>query len=272
MTVKQNLHTHSVYCDGCDTIEEMIISAIDKGFGSIGFSSHSFVPNSTYHTLTPETLKDYKNEIGSLKQKYADKIKVYCGVEYEMESPTDLKGFDYTIGAVHALNIDGKFYDVDWTAEKSKNIIDKFFSGDGLKYAKAYYERLATLPKYGNFDILAHFDLITKFNEITPLFDEESHEYKSAIIETAKSLAGKIPFFEVNTGAVSRGYRKTPYPSPFIIKELKRLGFGAIVSSDCHNRDFLECGMRDADRLLIDCGFREKFILTDNGFKAVPLV
>ena len=272
MTLKQNLHTHSVFCDGNDTIEEIIISAIDKGFSSIGFSSHSYVEDATYHTLTPDTLKDYKREICALKQKYADKIKVYCGIEQDIESPVDSDGFDFTIGAVHTLKLGGKLYDVDWTAEKTKDIINNFFSGDGLKYAKVYYERLAQLPKYGDFDILAHFDLIAKFNEITPLFDEESDEYKSAVLETVRALAGKIPYFEVNTGAISRGYRKTPYPSPFIIKELKKSGFGAVVTTDCHNKDFLDCGMRDADRLLRECGFREKFILSDNGFKAVPLV
>ena len=36
----QNLHTHSTYCDGADTPEEMIETALEKGFTSIGFSGH----------------------------------------------------------------------------------------------------------------------------------------------------------------------------------------------------------------------------------------
>jgi histidinol-phosphatase (PHP family) len=35
-----NLHTHSLYCDGAATIEEMIVSAIENGFDSLGISSH----------------------------------------------------------------------------------------------------------------------------------------------------------------------------------------------------------------------------------------
>ena len=33
MNTLQNLHTHSTYCDGKDTVTEMIEAAISKGFG-----------------------------------------------------------------------------------------------------------------------------------------------------------------------------------------------------------------------------------------------
>ena len=35
--MKQNLHTHSIFCDGKDTIEEMTLEAISKGFDILGF-------------------------------------------------------------------------------------------------------------------------------------------------------------------------------------------------------------------------------------------
>ena len=34
------------------------------------------------------------------------------------------------------------------------------------------------------------------------------------------ALAGRIPLFEVNTGAIARGYRTTPYPDPFLLGQL----------------------------------------------------
>ena len=39
-----NLHTHSIFCDGKNTLEELIQSAIKKGFSVLGFSSHSIYP------------------------------------------------------------------------------------------------------------------------------------------------------------------------------------------------------------------------------------
>ena len=269
MNFKQNLHTHSVYCDGKDTLEGIILTAIEKGFDSIGFSSHSYMKYATYRCLTPESTEEYINEINELRLKYADKIKIYCGIEYEFDSEVDLKDFNYTIGAVHTLKLDGIYYDVDWTLKRTENVINKFFDGNGLRYAKAYYERLAELPKQGRFDILAHFDLVSKFQDKKELFDEDSKEYKYAVTEAIESLKGKIPYFEVNTGAISRGYRKMPYPSPYIVKELRRLGFGAVITSDCHNKDCLDCGFDIAERLLLDCGFKERYVLTDNGFKPI---
>lgn len=70
---------------------------------------------------------------------------------------------------------------------------------------------------------------------------------------------------------MARGYRTTPYPDPFVVKELKRLGFGAVITSDCHDANQLDCGFEAAAQLLKDCGFTEKYILTKDGFRGVPL-
>lgn len=267
---KQNLHTHSTYCDGADTLEEVVLTAIEKGFESIGFSGHSYM----YYNgrgMSPENTEKYKTEIKLLKDKYAEKIKIYCGLEFEMCSKVDLTGYDYLIGSVHYFPDENCPIAFDRSAQVVKEVIDTHFGGNGMNYAKEYYRNLAMLPKYGKFDILAHFDLITKHSDNVTFFDEESNEYRYAAIEAAEALSGKIPLFEVNTGAISRGYRKTPYPSPFIIKEMKRLGYGAVISSDCHDRNCLDLGFEDAAELLRSCGFTERYVLTDNGFKAVSL-
>ena len=36
-----NFHTHTTFCDGTGTPEQMVVSAIEKGFDVLGFSSHS---------------------------------------------------------------------------------------------------------------------------------------------------------------------------------------------------------------------------------------
>ena len=37
-----NLHTHTKFCDGSNTAEELVEEAIDKGFVSLGFSAHAY--------------------------------------------------------------------------------------------------------------------------------------------------------------------------------------------------------------------------------------
>ena len=48
--MKQNLHTHSTYCDGKSTIKEMIRSALLRDFEVLGFSGHSFTDFDTGDT------------------------------------------------------------------------------------------------------------------------------------------------------------------------------------------------------------------------------
>lgn len=265
---QQNLHIHTTYCDGNDTPEEIIVEACEKGFQSIGFSMHSFMRSCP---MSRSRIKNYKQEIGVLRRKYADKIDIYCGLEREMRDDTDLSGFDYVIGAVHYFHIADRVVGFDRDPQEVKRIIEEYFNGDGMAYARAYYEELARLPQYGKFDIIAHFDLITKHCERESFFDQKSKEYQRMAVESAEQLAGKIPYFEINTGAMARGYRTTPYPDVFMIKEMKRLGFGAVISTDCHDRRDLNYGYEEAVEILKKCGFKERFVLTGEGFIGVEL-
>lgn len=267
----QNLHTHTTFCDGADTPEEMILTAIEKGFDSLGFSAHSFMSYSPMFVKKGDKTGMYKKVVTELKEKYKDQLKVYLGLEVDIYSEPDMTDYDYLIASLHYFKFGDEYIPFDRNADFVENIINTHFGGDGMAYAKAYYKAMTEIPNYGNFDVIGHFDLITKHIDNCDFFDHTSKEYLDAAFETAEALRGKVPLFEVNTGAISRGYRKTPYPSISIIKELKRLGYGAVITSDCHSKDALDCRFDEAVELLKTCGFKEKYILTDNGFKEVEL-
>lgn len=189
-----------------------------------------------------------------------------------MYSDVSLDPYDYVIGSVHYLQKDGKMWGFDRSQEAVSALIDEAFGGDGMAYAKEYYAQLAHLPEYGKFDILGHADIICKHSDNVMFFDEESKEYRDAVTFALEALAGKIPLFEVNTGAIARGYRKTPYPTPYILRECKRLGFGAVVTSDCHDAAYLDCYFTQAFELLKSCGFTEHYVLKKRGFEAEAIV
>ncbi len=268
MTPLQNLHTHTTYADGVDTPEEMIRAAIAKGFSSIGFSEHS--PTISVGSMTVEEVPKYREEIRSLAAKYEGEIEVFCGLEFDTESKIPLDGYDYLIGSMHYLHDKGGRWPVDGSVERVQNAIDCVY-GNGLRFACAYFRDLCELPQYGKFDIVGHFDLASKNVERADFFDPSDPEYVKAGLQAIDALAGKIPFFEVNTGAISRGYRTTPYPSPVFLRAFRERGFGAVITTDCHDARFLDCGVSDAAELLCSCGFTERYILTKGGFEAVPL-
>ena len=56
-----------------------------------------------------------------------------------------------------------------------------------------------------------------------------------------------------------------------LLKEFREMKFGAVISSDCHNGQLLDCGFEEARSILDLCGFTERYVLTDTGFAAVAL-
>ena len=272
MSKKQNLHIHTTYADGKDKPEEMVVEAIRRGFDSIGFSEHSYMSFSSYpYQMTVKDMDNYKTEIRSLKSKYKDVIDIFCGMEFEMYSDVPTEGFDYLIGSVHYLDFDGCILGFDRGLEETLGYVNANFGGDGLKFAEKYFETITHLPEKGRFDIIGHFDLITKNNESGKFIDVSSKKYLNFGFEAIHSLKGKIPFFELNTGAISRGYRTSPYPQMEFLKEFNRLGFGVVITSDCHDKNFIDCFYDEAESLIAQAGFKTKWILTDSGFKETRL-
>jgi len=266
---KQNLHTHSTYCDGKDTPEEMIRAAMARGFSSLGFSMHS--PTGRTAIITADKLEAYRTEVLRLQEKYRGIFGVFLGIEYDFHSLCGAEGFEYTIASVHALLTEEGVRGFDTDLDATREYIRRYFAGDALRFSRTYYETLAEFPRLGNFDILGHVDLVTKNNELGRFFDTSSPEYLDHALEAVHALAGKIPLFEVNTGAVARGYRTAPYPQPEILREMRQLGYGAVITSDCHDSRFIDCCFDEAAELLRANGFRSRFILTENGFAETAL-
>ncbi|MBQ0005173.1 MAG: hypothetical protein KBS68_04840, partial [Clostridiales bacterium] len=84
-----------------------------------------------------------------------------------------------------------------------------------------------------------HFDLISKVNEKDHLFDEHHPRYVAAWQKAADKLLESGRPFEINTGAISRGYRTQPYPSLEMIEYLKERGASFVLASDSHNTETL---------------------------------
>lgn len=272
MNHKQNLHVHTTYADGKDTPEELIREAIARGFDSIGFSEHSYMAFSDYpYQMTVAEMADYVAEVRALKAKYRGTFDIFCGLEYEFFSDLDTGEFDYLIGSVHYLELEGKIRGFDRGLPEVQAYVNDFFDGDGIAFAKKYFETIMQLPERKKVDIIGHFDILTKTNELGRTIDTDSKEYLNAGFEAIHALKGKIPLFEVNTGAIPRGYRTAPYPQIDFMREFCRCGYGVVITSDCHNKAYLDSFYEESRQMLREAGFQSKCILTDNGFQEVAL-
>ena len=246
-----DLHVHTIYCDGKNSPEEMVLSAINKGVKKIGLLAHSYVDFDPVGTISQDRIPLFVAEVNKLKQKYQDKITVLCGIEYDTFSSIDVSVFDYVIGSVHYVSANGKKYAIDAGGEvELVKTCQEAFNGDYYALVDAYFEEVSTVIEKTNADIIGHFDIVSKYNKNGKFFDETSERYLSSAKKTIDKL---IPFgrlFEINTGAVSRGYKDFAYPSKLIIDYIKSKGGKFILSSDAHKSENIASNFDDYKKYL----------------------
>ncbi len=267
--IKSNFHTHTTFCDGKDTPENVIKTAIDKGLKAIGFTAHSYLEGDSDWTLKADGITKYIKEISALKESYADKIQVFCGVEQDYFSTPYKEKLDFIIGSVHAIEISGKLYSIDLSAKETKRIVDNFFDGDFDGLAKEYYKLLENVIEKTNADVIGHFDLITKFNDA--LGYRITENYKKYAMQAVEKLVKYNKPFEINTGAMANGYKKEPYPSKEILQIIRSLGGKIMINSDCHDKSLLDFGFESAETLAKEVGFTERAIITKHGVEYIKL-
>ncbi len=265
--IKENYHTHTIYCDGDNTPEEMINKAIELGFNYLGFSGHGHTDKDGSYCMSLETTKKYMQDITVLKEKYKDKITVLLGVEQDIISNDDVSSFDYVIGSSHYIEKNGKLYNVDGSKDEFEFIVNNLYNGSIIDFAKEYYQNVSAVVDKTNCQIIGHFDLISKNFERCNV--EETKEYLDIAKKAVDKLVEYNVPFEINTGAMSRGYRTSPYPSKEILKYIFEKGGKIIFNSDCHNINYLDNGFDMAVKLAKEAGFTSRCILTEQGIKEI---
>lgn len=271
---KINLHTHTTFCDGKNTPEDMILSAIDKGFTTLGFSSHSLFPFARSWHIASKEFSNYETTICHLKEKYADKIQILLGyeVDYYPGVSKPSKSFykshgllpDYIIGSVHYVVSKKGYYAVDnSTLEVQCKLVDLYskdgtFKGvNGKKAVCEYFAAEREMLKNPDFEILGHPDLIRKRNGELKFFDEKAGWYLKELKATAKAISKAGVIVEINTGAIARGAMDDTYPSSAFLDYLHSYNVPVCINSDCHNSDDLDCAYDRAIEIAKKAGYSE---------------
>ncbi|MBR2677640.1 MAG: histidinol-phosphatase [Solobacterium sp.] len=268
--MRVNMHTHSVFCDGKDTPEEMVHTAIEKGFDILGFSGHGYTPADDC-CMSPQATEDYICTINRLKEQYRNRITIYLGIEQDNTCRIPSRDpYDFVIGSVHFLEHDGEMHSVDNTREILIYMLENWYDGDFRKLSEDYYRNVREQASFEEVDIIGHLDLLTKFNEDESFISFSDPIYLKQAEECIHTI-GTSKIFEANTGAIARGYRKTPYPHRTLLEILHSAGAKMMLNSDCHNRQYLDCGFEDTLKLLKDCGFDCLYVLKNGDFVPVEI-
>ena len=239
-----NYHTHTTFCDGLDSPEELVLEAIHLGCPEIGFSGHSHLEEDTGSMSEQGTIR-YCEEIRRLQKFYEQQIRIRLGIEQDYFSHIDRTLFDYVIGAVHYVEKNGKKYAIDLSREEFQRTAEEVYAGDYYSLVEDYYDLVGSLFEITHCDVIAHFDLITKYNEGNRFFDCDHPRCRRAADEALKKLMEVPVLLEINTGAISRGYRTEPYPERRLWEKWLAAGKELILSSDCHDRRNLLFGFEE---------------------------
>lgn len=260
MALRANYHTHTTFCDGSDTAEDVVKSAISKGFLHLGFSGHM---DSDIHM----DFDAYLAEIGRLREKYADRIEILCGVELDnLYDPHCADGAEYVIGSTHFLDVPSEIpMSVDNNEEIMGRLAEEFFGGDYYKLSKSYYDLVSKVYDRLHCTFVGHLDLVTRFNDSMHFLDEEDSRYRMPALEAMEYLVKEGVPFEINCGALNRNRKKELYPNMFLLKNLREFGGEILINSDAHQKELLDGGFDVAVDRALACGFTHVNILTRRG-------
>ena len=132
--LKSSVHVHSKLCDGKNTLEELAVTGWRAGLQTLGFSGHSHTPCDLEYCMTKSRTALYKAQVAKLKERYAGKMDILCGLEWDLYSDDDPLEYDYFIGSTHYVQgpKTGKYYEIDWRESDLAACIADDFDGDGL--------------------------------------------------------------------------------------------------------------------------------------------
>ena len=267
-----SVHVHSKLCDGKNTPEELAVTAWKQGLQTLGFSGHSHTPHDIEYCMTNARTQLYRAQVAKLKERYAGKLDILCGLEWDLLSDDDPAAYDYWIGSTHYVQgpRTGKYYEIDWREADLAACIQEDFDGDGLAVVEAYFANVAAVAAKEP-TILGHFDLIKKVNAGSKFFDENDERYTAAADKALRTAAEHHCVLEVNTGAVYRGFRKDFFTSPALLKDWLALGGDVVITADAHDARALTFGFEEAAAQLRELGYQRVLVLGRDGLVPAAL-
>lgn len=260
-----NLHTHTLFCDGKNSPEEMVCSAIEKGLSVLGFSGHSMYPFSSDWHIASKEHKNYCDEIKRLKDKYKEKLCIELGFEADyipgLCAPvfSNFSEFapEFLIGSVHYIYNEKKMFAIDNTPQELIDGINNVFGGNVKTAISHYFSMQREMLASGSFTIIGHPDLIRKFNTKINLFDENESWYKKELEATADAIKRSGVIAEINTGAIARGHMNDAYPSDYFLSLLHERNVPITISSDAHAANAIDSAFDFAQQKAKKAGYKE---------------
>jgi histidinol-phosphatase (PHP family) len=263
-----DLHVHTPRCGHASgAMDEYVEAARLAGVDTMAFCDHLPLPPGypTGYSMPWVELPDYVRDVAEVaaRSSMAGGPEVLLGIEadwirgHEQLVAGALEGhpFDIVLGSVHFID--------DWAFDDPE-LRDgyKAWSADGLW--DRYFQDLVAAASSGLYDVMAHPDLIKKF-DCVPESDPRPWFETAAAVFAERGVS-----IEVNTGGLRKPCAEA-YPSLEFLKTCRRWGVAATVGSDAHAPREVAYSFPTARELLVEAGYRSVVVFRGRRAEEVAL-
>jgi len=251
-------HIHTKRCGhATGEMGEYLAEAIKKGIWEVGFADHFPLYFQSRDKRDQQIAMDeceidyYISDLIMLRHQESRRVNVRLGFEVDyipgheefLKKTLRQYPLDYVLGSVHY--IDGWAFDhPDFTDKYAASNIDEVYH--------RYFQLVREAARSGLFDIMAHADLIKKFNYHPSADFNLLEEYR----KTARVFSEASVCVEVNTAGLRSPVGEI-YPTLDFLKLCREYMVPVTLGSDAHRPDQVGQDFDRATALLKSVGYRE---------------
>ena len=193
----------------------------------------------------------YLEALDCLRDEYSDRIEIRTGVELGLMSHITDKlteythqfSFDFIIGSSHLVRGMDPYYPAYYEGRSQKEAY--------LEYFESIYENIR---HFLDFDVYGHLDYVVRYGPDKSMIWKFS-DYSDIFEAILKELIQHGKGIEINTAGLYKGLGY-PHPHKDILNMYREMGGEIItIGSDAHSPEYLAYGFKQAEKLLLECGF-----------------
>ncbi|NTG90992.1 histidinol-phosphatase [Agrobacterium rhizogenes] len=264
-------HSGEFCAHATSTLEEVVDTAIERGFTHYGLSEHC--PRYRAQDLYPgeeklgiaglaAAFEAYVARALDLRDARAGEIELFVGFETETLPPEgwlqammtvrDAYPFDYIVGSVH--DICGRW--VDFSPADTAVLTADLGGPEALQVA--YFDAVTNMVESLRPDIVAHLDLVRKYE---PAGFSFSARALRAIETTLEAIGTSGGVLDVNCAAFRNEYGPV-YPLPQILERARAMGIRVTFGDDSHGAQTVGVGLDQSLAAIAAAGYETVAYLT----------
>lgn len=257
----EDYHVHSEFSDDSDyPMEQVIRDAIEMGMDELCFTDHVDygIKSDWDEEFDVKPVKNvnypvYFDRLTVMRKKYGQDIQIRGGLEFGVQTHTIpayqklyslyKSQLDFVLLSVHEID-DQEFWTQDFQRGKTQE-----------QYNRSYYQELLDIIRdYKDYSVLAHLDLISRYD---PAGEFPFEDVQDLIAEILTQVIADGKGIEINTSSVRYGLNDST-PCRKILEMYRDLG-GRVLTfgSDSHHPDHLGKYIQESKKMARDLGFEE---------------